>query len=191
MKRAGRKTKDAHISDAFNPNKISDLISDIDRIRKERRDLRKVESTMKKASSKAIKAAGDVYSPDTRLLRDVRSLYHKTKGKKKLEEMFNDDKEFRFLIKELLKAELALLTTKIRMKETDPQLTGNMATMVVLKGLETEANVFKSDRPEDVDVDQIGRAINPEEEYKSSEDEEVVDRAAAPDQLQGSQVKEG
>ena len=119
------------------------------------------------------------------MLQDMRWVYQKVKGRDKLKRLMDDDKEFKFMVKELLKIEAALLSAKIRAKE-DPSVPANQMVFVVLKGLEDEVRVNKAMRGGDdktVDMKQIAHALNPEgglyeldaeEENKGDRPDEII-----------------
>jgi hypothetical protein len=98
------------------------------------------------------------------MLSDLRYAYRNSKGaggavgKRRLVELMESDPEFKFMVKELMKIESALLAAKIRTKE-GPGDTNQMV-FVVLKGLEDEKK-FEADGGV-LDVKQIARAMNPD-----------------------------
>ena len=98
------------------------------------------------------------------MLSDLRYAYRNSKGagravgKKRLVELMEADPEFKFMVKELMKIESALLAAKIRTKETGGDT--NQMVFVVLKGLEDEKK-FEADGGT-LDVKQITRAMNPD-----------------------------
>jgi hypothetical protein len=97
------------------------------------------------------------------MLRDLRAAYKSGKGKSKLLTLMKDDKEFKFLIKELLKVETAMMAAKIR---RDPGQGGGgdrPAVYVVLKGLECEKPLLTAiAKNEAFDIEQVMAATNPE-----------------------------
>jgi hypothetical protein len=94
------------------------------------------------------------------MLQDMRHGYLKCGGRKKLVELMKDDKEFKFVVKELMKVETTLLSAKIR-KEGDGAAPGQMV-FVVLKGLEDEINIKTAMEDKTVDMKQIAHALNPD-----------------------------
>ena len=91
----------------------------------------------------------------------------------------DDDKEFKFMVKELLKIEASLMAAKIR-KEGDTESPGSRQQnfFVVLKGLEEEKKLLSDAGVVDktVDMKQIQRAINPDlgEVYEAEEESKSV-----------------
>jgi hypothetical protein len=79
----------------------------------------------------------NVEDASTRMLNDMRHVYKKLDGRSKLEKLMKSDREFLFMIKELMKIESAQLTAKIRAKE-EIGGKGDRMVFVVLKGLEDE-----------------------------------------------------
>lgn len=116
------------------------------------------------------------------MLSDLRAAYKSGKGKSKLLTLMKDDKEFKFLIKELLKVETAIMAAKIR---RDPGQGGGgdrPAVYVILKGLECEKPLLTAmEKDETIDVSQVMAATNPE---MSS------DRYVAPDTSQAERPAE-
>jgi len=121
--------------------------------------------------------------------RNSKSTTSGKKGRARIVELMNDDKEFKFIVKELLKIEASLLSAKIR-KEGDNDGgkggVGQQNFFVVLKGLEDEKKLLSDAGVVDktVDMKQIQRAMNPEmgEVYEAEE----VSKRDAPEQLQKS-----
>ena len=140
----------------------------------------------------------DISSPDSdpqdvddlksayQMLQDMRWVYRNVQGRRKLKELVSgDDKQFVFMVKELMKIEASLMAARIR-KNEEPKQSGQQNFFVVLKGLEDEKkylNVGKMDKT--VDMKQIQKAINPDlsEVYGV---EEKVSQSDAPEQLQKS-----
>ena len=87
------------------------------------------------------------------MLSDMRFVYKKLGGKKKLQKMLKeDDKLYVAMVKELLKIESALMAVQLRKVDTvDNSGNGRQNFFVVIKGLEQEKNVMK----------QFGREGNP------------------------------
>lgn len=105
------------------------------------------------------------------MLTDLRYAYRHSKGangavgKRRLVELMESDPEFKFMVKELMKIESALLAAKIR-SDKGPDMQANQMVFVVLKGLEEEK---KFEQVGDVDIKQIARAMNPDgSEYDSA-----------------------
>ncbi len=99
------------------------------------------------------------------MLEDMRHVYRKCNGRKKLLDLMKDDKQFIFMVKELMKIEASLLGAQIRAKtDGNGKGGGNQTTFVILKGLEDEkvdkAKVIKVDNTI-IDMQQIENALNP------------------------------
>lgn len=106
------------------------------------------------------------------------------KGRQRLMALMEADVDFKFFVRELMKIEAALLAVKIR-KEGDGAVggVGQQNFFVVLKGLEDEKKfLIAGSEDKTVDLKQITRAMNPEE--NSYEPEEEVSKRDAPEQLQ-------
>lgn len=95
------------------------------------------------------------------MLQDMRYVYRKVKGRRKLAELIDsDDKQFVFMVKELMKIEAQLMSAKIRAKE---DLSGGQQTVyVVLKGLEDGPQVIDVVQNEEIDQRQITAALTPD-----------------------------
>ena len=124
------------------------------------------------------------------MLQDMRWVYRNVHGRKKLKALVDsDDKQFVFMVKELMKIEASLMAARIR-KNEEPSQTSQQNFFVVLKGLEDEKkylDVGKVDKDvvDTVDMKQIQRAINPDlSEVYEAEDE--GGQRDAPEQLQRS-----
>lgn len=94
------------------------------------------------------------------MLQDMRYVYRKVKGRRKLAELIDsDDKQFVFMVKELMKIEAQLMSAKIRAKE---DLSGGQQTVfVVLKGLEEGPQVIEV-QDSGIDQRQITAALTPD-----------------------------
>jgi hypothetical protein len=124
-----------------------------------------------------------------KMLLDLRYAYRNSKGpggkkgKQRLVELMENDADFKFAVKELLKIEAALMAAKIRKDGSGEGLgVGQQNFFVVLKGLESERPMLEAMSDKTVDMKQIQRAMNPEE--NSYEPEEEVNQRDAPEQLQ-------
>lgn len=179
-KLGGRGTKDASITDNFNQKKKRVITKE------EWREIGKRGGRPRRTDKQGpndLKAAYD-------MLLHMRFAYRNSKGptgkkgKQRLVELMNNDADFKFAVKELLKIESALLSAKIR-KEGDGAVGGsNQNFFVVLKGLETEKTILEAMKDNSVDMKQIQRAMNPDEH--SYEPEEEVNQRGAPEQLHKS-----
>lgn len=221
MAKEGRKTKDAPISENFNPNKTLKLNraelarakrqasanakqakkDDAERrkaIREKRAFNKKLlNENLHKMAAKGLEVleeeqeaerqelereaaaeelkketAGETQgtsrnSPDEpsayQMLQDMRYVYRKVKGRKKLAELIEaDDKQFVFMVKELMKIESQLMSAKIRARE-DLNGTAQQTVFVVLKGLEDGPQILDvTPGDEDIDHKQIAAALTPE-----------------------------
>lgn len=106
------------------------------------------------------------------MLQDMRWVYRKVKGRKKLKQLIDDDdKQFVFMVKELMKIESQMISAKIRSKE-DPG--GNQTVFVVLKGL-AEEKQYEVEDPL-INMKQIQHVIQPEAgEFQPEKEEEKVE----------------
>jgi len=195
-KLGGRPTKDAPISDAFNPVKKL-ARQDIAAFRRERdaalRKEREEEALKSRAKAakddEALESEKDLDDEKSayQMLQDLRYGYRNSvgpggkKGKQRLVELMESDTEFKFVVKELMKIESALMSAKAR-KNEEPGGVGQQNFFVILKGLEDEKK-FLGTVDKTVDMKQISQAINPEE--NSYEPEEEVNQREAPEMLLG------
>lgn len=122
-----------------------------------------------------------------RMLKDLRYAFQNSKGRdgkkgrQRLVSMMETDAEFKFMIKELVRIETALLSAKIRTKEDPDSQTNNMV-FVVLKGLEDEKKLAVS--MGNIDMKQIDNALNPNATpiYEADEKESMaIGGQAAPE----------
>jgi hypothetical protein len=101
------------------------------------------------------------------MLQDMRWVYRNVSGRKKLKDMMGDDKQFQFLVKELMKIETALMSAKVKAQATQE---GNAnGFFVIIKGLEDDkaaiarlAGERKLAGQSTIDLNQIEHALNPE-----------------------------
>uniref|UniRef100_A0A6M3JJA5 Uncharacterized protein n=1 Tax=viral metagenome TaxID=1070528 RepID=A0A6M3JJA5_9ZZZZ len=104
-----------------------------------------------------------------KMLSDMRWAYKKNKGRNKLQLLMAQDKEFMGMVKELMKAEISIITNKAKGGGS------RQGFFVVLKGLETEKPIVKL--TEDmrnkapIDIGQIERALNPAADRTEMEEE--------------------
>lgn len=222
MAKEGRKTKDAPISDNFNPNKTLKLnraelarakrqaSANAKQAKKDDAERRKAQrekrafnkkllnENLHKMAAKGLEVleeeqeaerqelereaaaeelkketAGETQgtsrnSPDEpsayQMLQDMRYVYRKVKGRKKLAELIEaDDKQFVFMVKELMKIESQLMSAKIRARE-DLNGTAQQTVFVVLKGLEDGPQILDVTPGGDEEIDhrQIAAALTPE-----------------------------
>ncbi len=107
------------------------------------------------------------------------------KGRARLVELMENDGEFKFAVKELMKIESSLLAAKIRKADDGRGGVGQQNFFVVLKGLEDEKKYLGAGRVDKtVDMKQIQRAINPDMGEVYEAEEEEVSQRGAPEQLQ-------
>lgn len=120
----------------------------------------------KEALEKETGAAGSQEDEPSayQMLQDMRYVYRKVKGRTKLAALIaSDDKQFVFMVKELMKIESQLMSAKIRAKE-DLSGTAQQTVFVVLKGLEDDPRILDVTpaNEEDIDQKQISAALTPE-----------------------------
>lgn len=121
------------------------------------------------------------------MLGDMRHAYRKGGGRTKLAQFTqSDDRNFVFLVKELMKIESALLSAKIR-KENSTASGGNQQNFfVVIKGLEDEPQIAAAKGRNGIDFNQIQQAMDPTREKRDAFDDDVFrDANEAPDMLFG------
>lgn len=96
------------------------------------------------------------------MLQDMRYVYKKVDGRMKLKNLIaSDDRQFVFMVKELMKIEAQLMSAKIRAKE-DLNGGAQQTVFVVLKGLEDMPKVLDVTPDDDIDHRQIAAAMTPE-----------------------------
>jgi hypothetical protein len=199
-RKEGRKAKDEEITSTVNMDKKFSSVSAVEKARmrrerqaesnKKRRKEQRIIRLQKQLSElcpEGVEAAGKLVAEDDdksayRMLQDMRSIYKSVDGKKKLQELIkSDDKQFVFMVKELMKIEAQLMSAKIKAKE-GPGGVGNVTTFVIIKGLEDEKKIIelssgdmvsgKNDEElrrieeETPDIGQALDAINPSAEPK-------------------------
>ena len=221
MAKEGRKTKDAPITDNFNPDKtiklnraelaaakrqvtterkkVKTAESERRRLRREQkaldkklleeklRELAKIglavteeekEVERQELEKEAVqetqgkpKGSEDDEQSAYQMLQDMRFVYRKVKGRKKLAELIaTDDKQFVFMVKELMKIEAQLMSAKIRARE-DLSGTAQQTVFVVLKGLEDVPTILDITGESSIDHRQIASALTPEGgEYEADRD---------------------
>ena len=176
----GRKRKDAIILDGFNFDKLGALKKG--ELKKAKKQAAKPKEAAKKEAPEAPPAKtptkdeiqkfmsgieGDENDRSAyQMLQDMRWVYRKVAGRKKLHNLIReDDKQFVFMVKELMKIEAQLLSAKIRAKE-DPAGPQQQTVFVVLKGLEETPMKVIGDS--EIDLRQVSAALTPEgKEYDS------------------------
>lgn len=141
----------------------------------------------RKKKLKREKEAKEAEIPDNianyKMLQDMRWVYQQVDGKEKLLKLVQeDDKQFAFMVKELIKFETAL---KEKEKQADPYANQNF--FVVIKGLEDEERVKKL-TGDIIDSQQVKISINPEgeeiiprlDDQKMKQEEVVVEPLVEP-----------
>jgi len=115
-----------------------------------------------------------------KMLEDLRYAYRNAvgkdgkKGRERLMELMKTDFEFKFAMKELMKIESALVSSKIKSRENAGGNGESVATLVILKGLyDEEPKKVKQD--ERVDLDQVANALNPEYHEQEPKNEDAVE----------------
>ena len=113
------------------------------------------------------------------MLEDMRWVYKQLKGRNKLQILMANDKEFMALVKELMKAEVSILTNKMKARDG-----GNkQGFLVILKGLEEERPILDAiEKNKAIDVRQIERAMNPSEFQMDLEDD-AADQSEKPAEI--------
>jgi hypothetical protein len=184
----GRKSKDALIADEFNLHKKGGLSKAEQRAvrmqkaqddllkRKQaqelldiKKKLGKVEDRLEGVSPEEPEKEEPSEAKDEddaksayKMLQDMRWVYRNVSGRRKLKELVEgDDKQFVFMVKELMRIEAALLSAKIRKTGEEGDGKVNQNFFVVLKGLEEDKKVLDL-VSKDIDLKQISRATNPD-----------------------------
>jgi hypothetical protein len=122
------------------------------------------------------------------MIADVRSIYKKMRGKQKLEELMENDKEFMSIFKELMKVETALMLKKLGAK--DGGVGEGAGFFVILKGLESEKPIVKAMMEEtDIDIKQVERAMNPTAELLGDA-EEINDKRSPGEIVKKAEIVE-
>ena len=204
----GRTPKDVKITEGFNlikkgdfrlPKKVRLQLGKEDKERKEARirleekakELREL-NEINVIDEEGVKLDKDDEKSASKMLQDLRYAYRNAvgpdgkKGRNRLLALLESDAEFKFAVRELVKVDTAIVTAKLRKNEGPEGGVGQQNFFVVLKGLEEEKK-FLTAGTEDktVDMKQIQRAMNPDE--NSYEPEEETDKNAAPEILLGRQ----
>ena len=166
----GGKTKDREITDNFNPFKRGNLSE---------REFNKVKKSVDNRLPDipdGEDVAGLLDDDSFQMLKDMRAAYKSVNGRKRLKEMISSDKDFSFMVKELLRVESALLAAKMK-RDGEGGIGNSAAVFVIIKGLEDEKRVEKAIKLADdgVDLEQVMNALNPNAE-KRVEAEEKVER---------------
>lgn len=180
----GIRSKDSALT--FNQNKMNVLKKDIVAAQKQEKKKRLIDPKTGKflpkdgiPRKKEVKPALTDAESAYQMLQDMRWVYQSLKGRDKLKKMVkDDDKQFVFMVKELMKIESALMAARVKKDGGDTNNQQNF--FVVLKGLEDEQTVLQS-MDKTVDMKQIQRAINPDE--SSYEPEEEIDKNEPPEML--------
>jgi hypothetical protein len=191
MAKVGAIPKNSKIADNFNTDKKMGASKeelralrraqrrDKEKIQKKEQKVLELQAELETLTGKEDTGASEEYNDKSayKMLMDMRHIYNSVKGRAKLKEMVLDDpKQFGFLVKELLKIETALMSAKIRSKESG--MGSNVTTFVILKGLDDEKNIVNGIvdiTGRGVDVAQIRDAINPTAEQKIEPNEPEVE----------------
>jgi hypothetical protein len=180
----GKKPKGSEISENFNQEKEGNLSEkELARLARneyvrewKRKDRLKKKEILAGIVPRETKAGNDTDSePESyqndlddgkspaQMLQDMRYAYAMADGRKKLMKLIKgDDRQFVAMVKELMKIETAILTTKIRAKADEGGKGGGQTVFVILKGLEDEKKIMEIVQDKDVDMKQITQAINPD-----------------------------
>lgn len=111
------------------------------------------------------------------MLQDMRWVYRSLKGKTKLRDLCKaDDKQFLFMIKELMKIESSLKQAEIRKEGTGSG--DGRAVFVILKGLDQDRVEVKDNL---VDMESLSRVLDPT--YVTYSPEERESGNAPPEQI--------
>lgn len=121
------------------------------------------------------------------MLEDMRHAYRHGGGRKKLGDFAQaDDRNFVFLVKELMKIEAALLSAKIRRENTAVNSANQQNFFVVIKGLEDGPAPMVGAMGDGVDFARIQRAVDPTFVGRNdADDDPFKDANDAPDMLFG------
>jgi hypothetical protein len=198
-KTGGGKPKDSAITQTVNTDKNDNISrSEQRRINMEKKRIeeenKKKREKLLKAKQKYQEALEELGETDgeiavdldesqfsRQMISDMREVFKSAGGKKMLLDLVKDDpKQFRDLIKELMRVETALMVRELNKKEAASGNVDSPAVFVILKGLETPEQVVNKYNDPDVDLAQIENALNPSAE-KSVEVEEVKDTLGAPE----------
>lgn len=124
------------------------------------------------------------------MIDDMRWVYKQLRGKNKLKELMEGDKEFVTLVKELMKIEAAIMTSKL--KREDATGSGAPGFFVVLKGLETDTDIVKAmkNKAADIDLSQLERALNPNADLLGGTTDDEQPGENIPEQLRRMATEE-
>lgn len=147
----GKRPKGAVISDNFNPVKLNENAVFLDKLLKDYE------------AADCLDGSDEVEDGDTpglSTLDDLRALYSSMGGQGKLQRMMQKDGNFAMLVKELLKAEIDLMKTRMRNSGKDNGGIKEKVVFVVIKGLESDP-VLDEIGNGDVDLIQVREAVDP------------------------------
>lgn len=169
-KKPGRKAKDQLLTENFNTEKKLTP--------QERRDLKDKQEIIAQAKKNARLAArkkkigddadfGELDS-DFQMLEDMRAVYQKLGGRKKLLTFIKkNDKAYELMVKELMKLESSMKQAEIT-KNKGGAGQGNGNVFVILKGLEEENKVIAmamaADGESQIDMKSMNGILNPASE---------------------------
>lgn len=195
--RGGRTAKDVIITDGFNKSKRGSLSQKALKnvARQQERDpkagtfggKRNIGTGQKKGwKEKAAAGAMDDLRSAQQMLLDLRYAYRnakgsdgKLKGRARLLELMKTDSEFKYMVKELLKIEVGLMQAKIKKEEGNSGGSGGgnqQNFFVVLKGLEEAPQMKIAAGDKSIDMRQIERAMNPDQNSYEPEGDEDENR---------------
>lgn len=188
-KKPGTKPKDSVITD--NPNmqkagekplsarEIAKLEQQKFRLEQKLGDAGKPKKPKKKATDPAAEEERELRLAQ-KMVEDLRYAYRNAagkdgkKGRDRLVKLMETDFEFKFAMKELMRIEGLLVSSKIKARENGGG-GGNTATLVILKGLYDEEKINAEFDDPDVDLKQIANALNPESTLETETMEEQVE----------------
>lgn len=192
-RKPGRKAKDLAITENFNTEKQLTP--------REERELKQQKKMIAEAKKKAkekfalvnrltdgkeAKAARDMEDfseSDFQMLQDMRAVYKKLGGQKKLLSFIKqNDKAYELMVKELMKLESSMKQAEIRRNDA-PGGAGNGNVFVILKGLEDEQKtvtmVMAADGQGQIDMHSLAGVFKPGVEPGTDDlppdDENVID----------------
>jgi hypothetical protein len=179
----GENSKDSIISKGFNPKKKNSLskaelrkmertaslekarletqrLTALDKLAKLERQSTEIADKMGLKKDKNILPQDPKNNDDENsemLLKDMRAIYKMLRGKTKLKALMQDDKQFLFMVRELMKMESAQMIAKTR--RGDEENLGR-TVFVVLKGLEEAKELEKE--MQNTEKVRVLTAINPD-----------------------------
>lgn len=162
-------------------------------VKSDKPDVEEPEDEVTKSDSPETDSNKDDEKSAHQMLQDLRYAYRNAvgvdgkRGKQRLKQLMENDGDFKFAVKELLKIEASLLAAKIRKDGGDGEGHGlqQQNFFVVLKGLEDGPKMLEAAKSDAmVDMKQVQRAINPDQGEVYEAEEEENNQRDAPVQLQ-------